>query len=245
MKHIRSYKIFESIEIDTIKDYFSDLFDEGFEITEIKKVFTNKNCSASHPFQGCTHINYTLKIRMQSDTYTNYQDEYLSAIERCAEAEGLELANFTTQHKLSDIVPGNVVGNLGKKKYHYYLEVQFKEPFTEEVDIKVQNMQDFEKQLNINIEWYTRNTSFKRHDFNIEKKENDIVITTLSGIDTPNKFRTVSNWFTEGALGIESDSMMFRKMTGTYFKYDIDIQRPRFEGRRVISPGIITITNLK
>jgi len=241
MKHIRSYKLFENLETDTIKDYFIDLVDEGFQFTEIKKEFIKRDGhpstykSASHPFQGCNYINYTVKLTMKSDTLTNYQEEYLSTIERCAEAEGLEIVNFATQHKLV---------SLPEKKYHYYLEAQFREPFTEEVDINTQNLQDFEKQINKNLEWYTRNTSFKKEDFNIQRKENGFVITTLSGIDTPNKFRTASKWFTEGARGIESDGMMFRKILGTFFKYSVDVQRPRFEGRRVVSPGVITITNI-
>ena len=232
MKHIRSYKLFESIEIDTIKDYFSDLIDEGFEIIEIEKNYIRWEGFgmlhtfkvASHPFQGCTHINYTVKLKMESDTYKNYQEEYLEAIERFAEAEGLELNNFTTQHKLVS---------------------EPKKPFTEEVDIKAQNLQDFEKQLRKNLQWYCRNSTYGLADFNIEKQENGFVITTSDRIDTPNKFRTVSNWFTEGSKGIGSDSMMIRKISGTFFKYDVDIQRPRFEGRRVVSPGVITITNIK
>ena len=244
MKHIKSYKLFENIEIDTIKDYFSDLVDEGFELAETKKEYIRWEGYqmrhtfkvASYPFQGCTHINYTVKLKMESDTYKNYQEEYLEAIERFAEAEGLELNNFTTQHKLV---------SEPKKKYHYYLEAQFKEPFTEEVDIKAQNLQDFEKQLRKNLQWYCRNSTYGLADFNIEKQENGFVITTSDRIDTPNKFRTVSNWFTEGSKGIGSDSMMIRKISGTFFKYDVDIQRPRFEGRRVVSPGVITITNIK
>jgi hypothetical protein len=235
MKHIRSYKLFENIEIDTIKDYFSDLIDEGFEIIEIGKNYIQGFQVASHPFQGCTHINYTVKLKMQSDTYKNYQEEYLEAIERFAGAEGLELNNFTTQHKLV---------SHPKKKYHYYLEAQFKEPFTEEVDIKAQNLQDFEKQLKKNLEYYCRNSSYGVADFNIEKKDNGFVLTTSDRIDTPTKFKTISKWFQEGSKGIDSQSMMFRKISGTFFKYDVDIQRPRFEGRRVVSPGVITITNI-
>ena len=217
MKHIKSYKLFENIEIDTIKDYFSDLVDEGFELTETKKEYVRWEGYqmrhtfkvASYPFQGCTHINYTVKLKMQSDTYKNYQEEYLEAIERFAEAEGLELNNFTTQHKLTN----NLTSTEPKKKYHYYLEAQFKEPFTEEVDIKAQNLQDFEKQLRKNLQWYCRNSTYGVADFNIEKQENGFVLTTSDRIDTPNKFRTVSNWFTEGSKGIGSDSMMIRKIS--------------------------------
>jgi len=38
--------------------------------------------------------------------------------------------------------------------------------------------------------------------------------------------------------------MIFRKILGSFFKYSVDVQRPRFEGRRVVSPGVITITNI-
>lgn len=249
MKHIRSYKLFENIETDTIKDYFSDLVDEGFEITETKKEYIRWEGYqmrhtfkvASYPFQGCTHINYTVKLKMQSDTYKNYQEEYLEAIERFAEAEGLEVVNFLTQHKLGVGSPYTEP----QKNYSYYLEAQFKEPFTQDVDIKVQNLQDFEKQINKNLQWYCRNSSYGVADFNIEKKDNGFVLTTSDRIDTPTKFKTISKWFQEGSKGIDSQSMMFRKISGTFFKFDVDIQRPRFEGRRVVSPGVITITNIQ
>ena len=125
MKHIKSYKLFENIETDTIKDYFSDLVDEGFEITETKKEYIRWEGYqmrhtfkvASYPFQGCTHINYTVKLKMQSDTYKNYQEEYLEAIERFAEAEGLEVVNFLTQHKLGVGSPYTEP----QKNYSYYL----------------------------------------------------------------------------------------------------------------------------
>lgn len=90
---IKRFRIFESknSSIDNIKDYFTDLIDDGFEFEKLEKRYIKRTDqigrfkSKSHPFIGCTHIVYEVKLKLRSENYKNYQEEFYSIINRCSE----------------------------------------------------------------------------------------------------------------------------------------------------------------
>ena len=246
---IKRFRIFESknSSIDNIKDYFTDLIDDGFEFEELEKRYIKRTDqigrfkSESHPFIGCTHIVYEVKLKLRSENYKNYQEEFYSIINRCSESEDFQIDHFITQHSLTYF-------DLNHQNYFFFhLDVQFSSTFDEEVDENVQNMQIFPKKLSDILKRRTFNTTFKISDIIIERDKDTFIIKTGPGINTLFKFNTLVNWIKDASGSRPSGSISrVKKISDTdFFTFDFKIERPRFQDGRIIKPGIITIKNIK
>lgn len=255
---IKRFRIFESknIPIDNIKDYFTDLIDDGFEFQKLEKRYVKRTNevsrfkSESHPFIGCTHIVYEVKLKLRSQDYKNYQEEFYSIVNRCSESEDLQIDSFTSQHRY--LTNHAVALDPNHQNYFFfYLEVQFSSTFDEEVDENVQNMQIFPKKLSDMLEVRCSQTTFKISDIIIERDKDKFIIKTGPGINTLFKFNTLVNWIKDasGSRPLSNtfgSKLMVRKISGSgFFTFDFKIERPRFQDGRIIKPGIITITNIK
>ena len=213
---IKRFRIFESknSSIDNIKDYFTDLIDDGFEFEELEKRYIKRTDqigrfkSESHPVIGCTHIVYEVKLKLRSENYKNYQEEFYSIINRCSESEDFQIDHF---------------------------------------DENVQNMQIFPKKLSDILKRRTFNTTFKISDIIIERDKDTFIIKTGPGINTLFKFNTLVNWIKDASGSRPSGSISrVKKISDTdFFTFDFKIELPRFQDRRIIKPGIITIKNIK
>jgi len=123
---IKRFRIFESknSSIDNIKDYFTDLIDDGFEFEELEKRYIKRTDqigrfkSESHPFIGCTHIVYEVKLKLRSENYKNYQEEFYSIINRCSESEDFQIDHFDENVQNMQIFPKKLSDILKRRTFN-------------------------------------------------------------------------------------------------------------------------------
>lgn len=108
-------------------------------------------------------------------------------------------------------------------------------------------MQIFPKKLSDILKRRTFNTTFKISDIIIERDKDTFIIKTGPGINTLFKFNTLVNWIKDASGSRPSGSISrVKKISDTdFFTFDFKIELPRFQDRRIIKPGIITIKNIK
>ena len=215
----------ESIEQDNIRDYFTDFIDDDFTFSITKSYLDERGFNQrSYPFNGCEYIQHSIDIILtKSNEYKNYHDDFVKAVNRCCDSEGLEIKNYNIEHFFG-----------GTHNYHF--KCSLKEPFEEEVDEPTQFMNDFINFLKERMRSKTANSSFSQDDIIIENKGDKVIIRSTGGIDTASKFKTLSNWIKEIGGSTWGRS--------SHYNFNVKVQIPRFENGAMVRPGILTLSEI-
>lgn len=215
----------ESIEQDNIRDYFIDFIDDDFTFSITKSYWDERGFNTKpYPFNGCAYIEHSIDMMLKSSNeYKNYHDDFIKAINRCCDSEGLEIKNYNIEHFFG-----------GNHSYHF--RCFLKEPFEEEVDESTQFMNDFLNFLKERMRSKTANSSFSDKDIIFEKSGDKVIIKSTGGINTISKFKTLSNWIKEIGSATWGRS--------GYYNFNVKVQIPRFEHGAMVRPGILTLSEI-